>query len=120
MASSCASCSTDTGHASGESCHVLSSKSGCPLSAVRICSKERSDIGLEGTQEARKRKSGGAPGFRGSCLKSFFHLDILVAMTRASRPQPGVDETVEVAIEHALRVARADTRAQVLHHLVGL
>src|SRR4051812_44552853 len=49
-----------------------------------------------------------------------FHLDILVAMPWTARTEPRIDETVEVAVEHPLRVARADAGAEILHHLVRL
>src|SRR5690349_21822230 len=55
-----------------------------------------------------------------SAFELFFHLNVLVAMPRTSRAQPRVDEAVEVAIEHALRVARAHARPEVLHHLIRL
>src|ERR1035437_1177565 len=54
------------------------------------------------------------------CGGSVLHLDILVAVARAAGAEPGIDEAVEIAVEHALRVARAHAGAQVLHHLVGL
>ena len=41
-------------------------------------------------------------------------------MPRTAGAQPRVDEAIEVAVEHALRVAGAHARAQVLHHLVRL
>src|SRR5580700_6599256 len=51
---------------------------------------------------------------------SVVHLDILVAVPRAAGAEPGVDEAIEIAVQHALRVARAHAGAQILHHLVGL
>src|ERR1051326_2042836 len=41
-------------------------------------------------------------------------------MTRTARAEPRVDEAVEITVEHPLRIARAHTGAQVLHHLVRL
>ena len=51
---------------------------------------------------------------------SLLHLDVLVPVARAAGAEPGVDEAVDVAVEHALGVARANAGAKVLHHLVGL
>src|SRR5688572_1269572 len=53
-------------------------------------------------------------------LSLIIDLDVLVAMPWAAGAQPAVDEAVEIAVEDALRVAGADTGAQVLHHLIGL
>src|SRR3954462_9917643 len=53
-------------------------------------------------------------------FRSFFHLDLLVPMPRTTRAEPRVQEAIEIAVEHTLRITRAYTRAQVLHHLIGL
>src|SRR5665213_2784127 len=53
-------------------------------------------------------------------LPLLFHLNVLVPVPGRAGAEPGVDEAVEIAVEHALGVARADPGAHVLHHLVGL
>src|SRR5580658_6075203 len=53
-------------------------------------------------------------------LSLVLYLDVLVPVARAPGPEPRRDELVDLAVEDALRVARAVARAQVLHHLVGL
>src|ERR1019366_7343629 len=129
MASSCASCAGETGQASGESCQVLSSKSDCPLSAARIWSWGKS--GMRG-KEARSQGSDVrkckrrldlsliSDLWRLTSTQLILHLNILVAVARAAGAEPGIDEAVKVAVEHALRVARAHAGAQVLHHLIRL
>src|SRR5262245_54652209 len=39
---------------------------------------------------------------------------------RELRPEPGVDEGIEVAVEHGVGVPHLGTGAQVLHHPVGM
>src|SRR5580658_7317164 len=53
-------------------------------------------------------------------LSLVLYLDVLVPVARAPGPEPRRDELVDLAVQDALRVARAVARAQVLHHLVGL
>src|ERR1700678_1915244 len=53
-------------------------------------------------------------------LSLVLYLDVLVPVARAPGPEPRRYELVDLAVEDALRVARAVARAQVLHHLVGL
>src|SRR5690606_2104868 len=58
-------------------------------------------------------------GWNAAAATSLVHLDILVPVTRAARAQPSVDETINVAIQHALSVRGAGAGAQILHHLIG-
>ena len=41
-------------------------------------------------------------------------------MPRAARTQPTVNEAVEITVEDPLGITRANARAQVFYHLVGL
>jgi hypothetical protein len=56
----------------------------------------------------------------GRASRRIFHLDVLVPMPRAAGAQPRVHEPVEIAVEHALRVARAYAGPEVLDHLIRL
>src|SRR5690606_26206052 len=59
-------------------------------------------------------------GARPSRVPLLFHLDILVAVTRAAGAEPSVDEGIEFTVEHTLGITGGHPGAQILHHLVGL
>src|SRR5689334_183017 len=59
-------------------------------------------------------------GHSGAPRRSFFQLDILVPVPRAAGAEPAGDETIDVSVEHGLRIAGAHAGAKILHHLVRL
>src|SRR5687767_7719345 len=75
---------------------------------------------MANSERACGRRSDRQSAIRNPRFPSFLHLYILIPVTRATGAQPRVDESIQIAVEHALGVAGAYSSAQVLHHLIRL